>query len=70
MPKKMFDKLTPRPKLKNTSVKLSAYNDTSIPVPEKSVLPLMHKGKKHHVLFIVISSDTTPIIGLNTCYGS
>ena len=62
----MFDKLTPRPKLKNTSVKLSAYNDTSIPVAGKSILPLMHKGKKHHVLFIVVSSDTTPIIGLNT----
>ena len=66
LPKKMFDKLTPRPKLKNTSVKLSAYNDTSIPVAGKSILPLMHKGKMHHVLFIVVSSDTTPIIGLNT----
>ena len=25
-----------------------------------------HKGKKHHVLFIVVGLDTTPIIGLNT----
>ena len=26
----------------------------------------MHKGVKYYVLFIVVSSDTTPIIGLNT----
>ena len=52
--------------MKTTSVKLSAYNDTSIPVAGKSIVPLLHKGTKHYVLFIVVSSDTTPIIGLNT----
>ena len=66
LPKKHFDKLKPRPPLKTTSVKLSAYNDTSIPVAGKSIIPLVHKGVKYYVLFIVVSSDTTPIIGLNT----
>ena len=55
-----------RSKLKTTAVKLSAYNDTSIPVAGKSIIPLMHKGTKHYVLFIIVSSETTPIIGLNT----
>ena len=66
LPKKYFDKLKPRPQLKTTSVKLSAYNDTSIPFAGKSIVPLLHKGTKHYVLFIVVSFDTTPIIGLNT----
>ena len=26
----------------------------------------MYKGKKHHVLSIIVSSETTPIIGLKT----
>ena len=64
MSKKYFDRLSPRPKLKSTAVKLSAYNDTSIPVAGKSLIPLIHKGKKHHVLFIIVSSEATPIIGL------
>ena len=66
LPKKYFDRLSPRPKLKSTAVKLSAYNDTSIPVAGKSLIPLIQKGKKHHVLFIIVSSDATPIIGLKT----
>ena len=66
LPKKYFNRLSPRPKLKSTAVKLSAYNDTSIPVAVKSHIPLIHKRKKHHVLFIIVSSETTPIIGLKT----
>ena len=56
LPKKYFGRLSPHPELKSTAVNLSAYNDTSIPVDGKSLIPLIHKGKKHHVLFIIVSS--------------
>ena len=42
LPKKYFDRLSPCPKLKSTAVKLSAYNDTSISVAGKSLIPLIY----------------------------
>ena len=49
-----------------TSVKLSAFNDTTKLFAGESIIPLVNKGMKHYVLFIVVLSDTTPMIGLNT----
>ena len=55
IPKKHFVRL----KLKSTSVKLSACNDSSM-------TPVMHKDKKHQVLFIIVISYITQITGLKT----
>ena len=59
LPKNVFDKLHPRPKLSRSAVKLSAYNN--------SVASVQHEGKVYKVLFMVVKSNTTPILGLNAC---
>ena len=67
LPRHLFKKLSPPSKLKSTPVKLSAYNGSNIPVNGKCILPVNHRGKKFHVLFIVVdSNNTVPIIGLKT----
>ena len=66
LPKHIYNKLVPRPKIKTTSTKLSAYNGSTIPVHGKCLIPLTHKGQQHHLLFIIVNSETTPIIGLDT----
>ncbi|CAB4018481.1 Hypothetical predicted protein [Paramuricea clavata] len=66
LPKKLYNKLNPRPRIKQTSTKLSAYNGSSIPVHGKCIVPIQYKGQKHHLLFIVVASQTTPILGLAT----
>lgn len=62
LPKHIYNTLVPRPKLKTTSTKLSAYNGST--VHGKCIIPMTHKGQRHHLLFIIVASDTTPIIGL------
>ena len=57
LPKHLYYSLSPRPKLKQSPIKLQAYDGSQIPV--------LHKGKKIHVMFIVVKSKTAPIIGLN-----
>ena len=67
LPRHLFKKLSPPPKLKSTPIKLSAYNGSNIPVHGKCILPVNHRSKKFHVLFIVVdSNNTVPIIGLKT----
>ena len=70
LPRHLFKKLSPPPKLKSTPIKLSAYNGSNIPVHGKRILPVNHRGKKFHVLFVVVDSNNTdntvPIIGLKT----
>ena len=66
LPKALYNKLNPRPRIKPTSTKLSAYNGSSIPVHGKCIVPIQYKGQKHHLLFIVVASPTTPILGLAT----
>ena len=66
LPKHIYNKLVPRPKIKTMSTKLLAYNGSTIPVHGKCLIPLTHKGQQHHLLFIIVNSETTPIIGLAT----
>ena len=66
LPKNIYKKLKPRPTIKSTTTKLSAYNGSPIPVHGKCIIPVNHKGQKHHLLFIIVDSDTTPIMGLAT----
>ena len=66
LPKHLYCILSPRPKLKQTQIKLQAYNGSQIPVYGKCIAPILHKGKKIHVMFIVVIFKTVLIIGLNT----
>ncbi len=66
IPKHLLQKLSPKPKLKSATIKLSAYNGTPIPVSGKCIGRLKLKGRTVNVLFIVVDSDTVPILGLNT----
>ena len=66
IPKYLLNSLLPRPKLKPTTMKLSAYNGTEIPVAGKCITSIKLKNQKVKVLFIVVDADSVPIIGLNT----
>ncbi len=66
IPKHLLQKLSPKPKLKPATIKLSAYNGTPIPVSGKCIGRLKLKGRTVNVLFIVVDSDSVPILGLNT----
>ena len=66
IPKALLKNLSPRPMLKPTTMKLSAYNGTEIPVAGKCITSIKLKNQKVNVLFIVVDADSVPIIGLNT----
>ena len=66
LPKVVYSQLPDRPKLRKTSVKLSAYNGTEIPVSGKCLAKIKHKNTVTHVLFIVTDTKSSPILGLKT----
>ena len=47
LPKHLYCILSPRPKLKQTQIKLQAYNGSQIPVYGKCIAPILHKGKRY-----------------------
>ena len=67
IPKSLLHKMSPQPKLKPATIKLSAYNGNPIPVAGKCIARIKHKGQTTPILFIVVDSDSIPILGLNTC---
>ena len=64
--KHLLQKLSPKPKLNPATIKLTAYNGTPIPVSGKCIGRLKLKDRTVNVLFIVVDSDSVPILGLNT----
>ena len=66
LPKVDYNQLPDRPKPRKTSVNLSAYNGTEIPVSGKCLAKIQHKNTVTHVLFIVVDTKSNPILGLNT----
>ena len=54
LPKHLFDKLHPRPKLSRSAVKLSAYNNSDIPVEGKCIASAQHEGKVYKELSMVV----------------
>ena len=67
LPKREYIHMSPRPKIKPISVKLTAYNGTDIPVLGHCVAHVKYKNKHTvPVLFIVADSKSTPILGLPT----
>ena len=66
LPKVVYNQLLDRAQLKKTSVKLSAYNGTEIPVSGKCLAKIKHKNTVTHVLFIVADTKSSPALGLKT----
>ena len=66
IPKSLLHKMSPQPKLKPATIKLSTYNGTPIPVAGNQAR-IKHKGQTIPILFIVVDSYFIPILGLNTC---
>ena len=60
----MFD---PESDLCPVNIKLSACNNSKIPVLGKCSLTLKHKKDHFDVLFIVVNSKSVSILGLATC---
>ena len=58
--------ISPKPDLQPVNVKLSAYDGSKIPVVGKCSLALDHKNNSSKVSFIVVDSDSVPILGLKT----
>ena len=67
LPKSEYVNLANKPKLKDTKIKLTAYNSTKIPVLGKCILRVLHKGKMVPIMFIVTETDSMAILGLGTC---
>ena len=59
-------KFDPEPDLCPVNIKLSAYNNSKIPVLGKCSLTLKHKKDHFDVSFIVVDSKSVPILGLAT----
>ena len=70
LPKSEYMKLAQKPKLKETKIKLTAYNSTKIPVLGKCILRVLHKRKILPIMFIVAETDSMAILGLDTCENS
>ena len=64
--KSALKSMNPSPKLKKTTAKLSAYNESVIPVCGKTILKVTHIKVKHNVLFIAVDAELPAILGLNT----
>ena len=62
-----FNSLKDRPKLRQTQVKLTAYNGEDIPVKRQAVLALKHRGHTQRALFVICPGQVQPILGRNMC---
>ena len=67
LPKKVYDKITNRPKLLPNNASLSGYGNSEINVYGRCVLSLKLKNKVHKVLFYVVETDRVPLLGLTAC---
>ena len=61
-----YYRLQNRPKLHSTSIKLSTYNGSHIPLKGSCIVRIKHDQSTIPVSFIVAVTNSTPIIGLNT----
>ena len=66
IPVESLENISPKPDIQPVNVKLSAYNGSTIPVVGKCSLTLDHKNNYFKVSFIVVDSDSIPILGLKT----
>lgn len=62
--RKQFYKLKTRPSIKNSNIKLTAYNGSSIPITGCCILNIKHLEKTYPLLFVIVDIDSVPILGL------
>ena len=62
-----YKKIKSRPKLKESKVKLTAYNGGTVPVKGQCILDVQYKDQKYKVLFIISDSEVKPILGRKAC---
>ena len=62
----IYQRLNPQPDLHAVNLKLSAYNNSKIPVIGKCSHTLQHKKNLFNVFFLV-DTKSIPILGLETC---
>ena len=67
VPLKIYQKLNPQPDLHPVNLKLSAYNNSEIPVIGKCSLTLEHKNELFNVSFLVVDTKSVPILALESC---
>jgi hypothetical protein len=67
IPLHKFAALEIKGSLKNTNIKLSAYNGTSLKVQGTIRLQCSYDGKKSYLDFYIVDSPSSPILGLDTC---
>ena len=66
LPLNGYYRLQNRRKLHFTSIKLSAYNGSHIPLKGSCIVHIKHNQSTIPVLFLVADTNSTPIIGLST----
>ena len=62
--RKQVNKLSSRPSIKHSGIRLTAYNGSRIPVLGRCILNVKHTGKQYPLLFVVVDIDSVPILGL------
>ena len=67
LPTSELNRMHPRPKLKRTSTRLTAYNGSNIPVVGELSTPIEIKGKTQTIDFTIVEGNYRPILGLKTC---
>ena len=68
-PEGVFNEINKKPKLNSTLTKLTVYGGTRVPVKGKCSLNIERDGNKKTKaeFFVVQTSNTKPLIGLQTC---
>ena len=66
IPLTILKKFDPEPDLCPVNIKLSAYNNSKIPILGECSLTLKHKEDHFNVSFIVVDSQSVSILGLAT----
>ena len=66
LPLNEYHRLQNRPKLHSTSIRLSVYNGSHIPLKGSCIVRIKHNQSTITVSFLVADTNSTFIIGLNT----
>jgi hypothetical protein len=67
LPESVHKALMEKPKIHKANVNLTAYNGGNNPVKGKCVARINVKNKTYPAQFIIVPTDSYPIIGLKTC---
>ena len=67
VPLKIYQKLNTQPDLHPVNLKISAYNNSKIPMIGKCSLTLEHKNELFKMSFLLVDTKSIPILGLESC---